>query len=1262
MDGNSKRSLAISLIQQVGKHLWQGRVHGRAAVMVGAGFSKNARRTNSAVPEMPLWKDLARSLAHDLSTDVTDLSGLDPTTLASQYEARFGRVTLNKRLTELIPDLSYEPGALHVRLLNLPWADVFSTNFVTLLERTARGLKPNRRYLHITTQEGIVGSSQPRIVKVHGTMPNQTPFIVTTEDYNNYPSRFPIFVNTVLQSLVENTFLLIGFSADDPNFTNWISWVQQNLTDSKPKIYLCDKFGATDETIIKEYEKKNIAAIDLDSLFDDPAHLIAYEDAYDKLFELLEQQAPSELRDWPSGKSKSSTSDNGERSVIIQARIDRMRSQRLAYPGWIVCPHQIRKRLWESSVKIEIQDMRKEGFLSDLPTPVKLDYLFELNWQHDQCLYQLFECQARSYMEVISTFKNQQRADTDQEKLYLQSQETASKIAHLAISLLRDARDEMNVSAHAESIQFLESHDWKDLEICHAIYYERCLWEWHWLRFDAMETILQEWSKLPPSPKSTMRRATMLVVVGQYDAGWTLLEELLIDIRCQLQVQTENLHLLSIESWVMMTLNCRHVDNKPNTVAQRQERRGRWVQLEQYLCDPWGEIKESGHGVIKPPKPERTETAGFDPGVFFVTQSLFSGNSEQKLRDCHAHQRLHEKGAFPIRVGSYATDKAEVLQVVSAMLRRSTIVSISLALRHGDKELLAPFSRQVIGILPTSMLEHLCAWLTEIVIELTHRIPISSAISLDKPSPERRTAGNVIELLSRLAVRMDDSRLNELTNFACQLYCSPSVRANYDLHAPLTNLLGRSIRILSESGLIDMVLALVELPLANCEGSPVSLDEWPEPCDYVRIPSDGSSIPRDARSTRIQARTQTLMAFMENEHILLESRSRALRRLVFLFRLGYLDNESSLRLADQVWKCWDPSKLIQARHCVRPWRILPLLELMQESTVKQLKGWLLEHDLSQTCEVHADGHGYAFPPTIVSHSEDLIEAWNHLTAPMWRPCVPGDGTVRWTDDQAEAAIRSIIAFWQAHRDEVAYRQSSSNNAFLGGFSLLNFFNDLVDLLTKSLMPYLKKGHSVVDEIERTLGDMESLGISTNRHIHMLLWHDQGRLSSITRRVHAGILSTNKRIASDSMFGVLDWKVMARTLESQGDADIPQVIRSCIVALIQTRNTPAYGTLCEVCARLLIEFPDWFSHDDLESICLGLNGLLAFEQQRVKSYSADYDAIVFGNLLSAEVIRRFNQLSVPVPVELDEWRNFATTTIPLRELRDSWPSPIKDDLD
>lgn len=51
-------------------------------------------------------------------------------------------------------------------------------------------------------------------------------YIITQEDYDNYAEKHEPFVDLMRISLLKDSFCIIGFSCDDPNFLLWINWVK----------------------------------------------------------------------------------------------------------------------------------------------------------------------------------------------------------------------------------------------------------------------------------------------------------------------------------------------------------------------------------------------------------------------------------------------------------------------------------------------------------------------------------------------------------------------------------------------------------------------------------------------------------------------------------------------------------------------------------------------------------------------------------------------------------------------------------------------------------------------------------------------------------------------------------------------------------------------------------------------------------------------------------------------------------------------------
>ncbi|HJQ24683.1 MAG TPA: SIR2 family protein [Blastocatellia bacterium] len=300
-------------IEQLINRLWTGREVGQAAVMVGAGFSRNANRITVSTPVFPLWEELASIMFDALYPNGIEdrdekrskvLSGAGALRLASEYQEVFGRMELDDLLLQAIPDSSYSPGLLHEMLLSLPWSDIFTTNYDTLLERTLP-LIYERKYDVIVNASDLPGSTRPRIVKLHGSFPSNRPFIITEDDFRTYPRLFAPFVNTVQQSLMENVLCLIGFSGDDPNFLYWTGWVRDNLGVNSPLIYLCGLLDLT-HSQRQVLKKRNVIPIDLSPLFPKanwPDAGLRHSKALEWLLITLLNGAPPSVMDWPESLS-----------------------------------------------------------------------------------------------------------------------------------------------------------------------------------------------------------------------------------------------------------------------------------------------------------------------------------------------------------------------------------------------------------------------------------------------------------------------------------------------------------------------------------------------------------------------------------------------------------------------------------------------------------------------------------------------------------------------------------------------------------------------------------------------------------------------------------------------------------------------------------------------------------------------------------------------------------------------------------------------
>ena len=409
----------LAALEQVRARLWRG----RAAAFVGAGLSLNAQRASPSAPPFPVWSGLAEAMAIELYPSNPSRAPSDVLRLAQEYEHAMTRNTLDALLLRLIPDDLYTPSPLHVSLLELSWADVLTTNYDTLLERAAR--RSGQRYSTVYQPDDLARTAPPRIVKLHGSFPSHTPFILTEDDFRRYPRTHTPFVSLAQTLLAEHAVLLLGFSGDDPNFLQWSGWVRDHLPSSAPPLFLA---GALDLAPPKRtlLEHRGIAPIDLGPLFPPsewPDAGLRHAAALQWLLAALHDARPPDPLDWPGpyvsedappplpahfpalppsphplpaqkdqspiqfGKPVTAAHMSGSHhDRDIHAVIKSWQAERERDPGWVVPPREVRDRLWQSLRGWNRPAMEEIGKL-DAPHNLRLAY--EHFWRLNRVLVPL---------------------------------------------------------------------------------------------------------------------------------------------------------------------------------------------------------------------------------------------------------------------------------------------------------------------------------------------------------------------------------------------------------------------------------------------------------------------------------------------------------------------------------------------------------------------------------------------------------------------------------------------------------------------------------------------------------------------------------------------------------------------------------------------------------------------------------------------------------------------------------------------------------
>lgn len=575
-------------IQEIAERMSQG----KAAVMVGSGFSKNAKNYRYTEKKFMDWNQLGDIFYKKLygrlpSEEDAPCYYQDPLKLAGKVEQCLGRKTLDMLILDNLPDEEYEPSELHEALLRLNWTDIFTTNYDTLLERT-RARVFNNRYQVVLSKEDLVYSKCPRIIKLHGSFPSTRPFIVTEEDYRKYPRDFAVFVNTVRQALIENVMCMVGFSGDDPNFLNWIGWVRDCLgREASSRIYMVGVFDMG-EVERKLYDSRNIVLINMKEC--SGVGEGNYAEGLKLFFEAVEFFQRGEEEDKSLGKSEEEA--NVEtlccRSMMLLKRqpvnfLEKIKENMRTITGewgteregeidWFVIPYQRRRKI-EKTLKY---GNALTGMLHTVkPLEGMLDvvgaFLYEYNWRRERCFFSLDADGARTYGEYLSSLKDEWK-EVDIE---------------LGFSLLEYLREHGEFDKWELLVSKLEKHMYSTQE--KRLYCEKAMKMLYNLECGDLATVLIDLSGSVHRVGLEFKISALLAELGYYEKAILLLKKNLDEVRKQMGNNIDY-HNFSREAYLIDLLEnlqkyYDHFSGVKN-VGKDMDSRSRLKILKSYDCNP----------------------------------------------------------------------------------------------------------------------------------------------------------------------------------------------------------------------------------------------------------------------------------------------------------------------------------------------------------------------------------------------------------------------------------------------------------------------------------------------------------------------------------------------------------------------------------------------------------------------------------------------------------------------------------------------------
>ena len=930
---------------QNGVHLYRIRdalSRGHAAVMIGAGYSRNA----SGGRRLPGWRALVDGLLEDLypseevrTREAHRFGGTSGSLrLAQEYAAVLGRAQLDARLHDLLPDEGCtEPGYLHTRLLSLPWADVFTTNYDTLLERTLevdrRQLTPSiqRRYQIVKASTDLPFSRSngaPRIVKLHGTLRASAPLIITEEDYRCYPREHAPFVNMVQQSMLENVFCLLGFSGDDPNFIEWSGWTRDRLGPQAPPIYLITLEPVTEGQRLILEERKifpipigTLAGADADDWI---------QDAFSALLDFWHGQPPPRPAAWGDGYRTPNTLDANPVGQLIKWTRS-ARDVRVEYPGWLVAPERNRERV-ASRCGAVFSRLIYQKLCSSMSPELRLAYLFEVNWILETTLTPLTKAHANDYEAALTELyrgESAQLAPHDfTEELWYGAVDTRQHWESLAVALIRyfrETRDAANFEFWKQEFLSRVSGG-RDSETLRWMRYEETLFQLENFQHDEARETLENWYVYADTadPYWLVRAGALFGELGDPEQGRHLAQAGLHKIRAAIQTDGETTYLVSREHWAELILRVASTASEYSESKWKSRQRARSpelprngaiedgvsssVSVQRNTSIPPKAIPRKAHARESADHPEhQIELIEREFGRFakILTETTFDFD-EPEVASRH-HRLSISKDALAaavsyvkmVEMSGYVPRFGELALSAGAMIEAFTVLSTANPVESTIRVLLRANANDRFATLDALTRENvarLSLHAAEIIVgrafELADAHLGEGRDSL--PAPKAHKVIFALELVSRLLCRLDQAAALDALHKFLYWHDLPSVQQEDGLHEHFKDYFHRVLCVLRPEVVTPFLPALIGLKPEPRTLSRMS--RWPRVVQELmdRIPVDVTqkewlSVANGALDdARLARDDETMMAFhlgrldwLFTHQLLSVSQSRALAALVW---------------------------------------------------------------------------------------------------------------------------------------------------------------------------------------------------------------------------------------------------------------------------------------------------------------------------------------------------------------------------------------------
>ena len=868
-------------LDEIAQKLWMRPSH--ACALVGAGFSINALKSDESIPTSPTWAQLADKMLERLCEEGTpyDKQYLDVLNVADELQAAKGIGEMNRFLEANIPNDGLAPSELHRKFMSLPWTDVLTTNYDTLLERAADSIV-DRNYERVVSKDKLVLSHSPRIIKLHGSFPSNPPYVISGEDYRRYPTDNAIFVNTVQQALIENTLCLFGFSGDDPNFIKWIGWIRDNLGENMPRIYLIGYLNCPDSKM-SLLDKRRIVPVDIAPMCK------SKDDIYDALMAIVNYLLQKHVKPEDWGRKGIRIGGYHDKTIKTEELVEVLYTQRKMYPGWKVTPKTIRQRVLDQLYYFPQQ------IWANTRSPYDIRLLYEYDFLVKKAYLPLDAEDVELYEKIINRYdpfglasKKNESKDvlTKDNQPEWNWKEIGSEWLELQLSLLRAYRMQGRREEWLRVGELLTGQiRLLNNELKSKFYYEQCLKDIYWFELGDLEKHIGAWGQEPMAPLWKAKRAALIAEFFDVDEAMYILVEALREERNtqNLQPVENDYSFVSVESVILCLLERVRFSQAVSKWKEpsRGEYSERMRKLCMYDCNPMGELAHFEDSIRPLSRLSNEEIKpSFDIGR--ITTTMHIGGEVREFHLALQYVCMLEDMGYPFHLPQVSTLNKEPMQIALSIIAEPfSWMANAILFRLGEKDCAESIitRKYLIKKSHVEVDELLKQYLGVVGNLLNSRKPIgnlSSAFISILP-----------EMMSRLVTKASFELRKELLMIVGRIYSQPM-----DLRLiGLNTLMKRLMESFSIEQQSEMIEQLFSMPFPQFNSMPHELFRQ-DAFNYLSEDVNGENIHLDNQQV---ISVINKLGGSETERIV------AFGRLRYVHKLGLLTADQQKLFAEYLW-------------------------------------------------------------------------------------------------------------------------------------------------------------------------------------------------------------------------------------------------------------------------------------------------------------------------------------------------------------------------